>query len=404
MLIPLRTDSPIRRTPYVNFGILAANVFIHLLAAMSPSFRDFELQNLVLDAAWPKLYQFFTYQFLHAHGSIWHLAGNMLFLWVFGNSVNSKMGQIPYLLMYLAGGVAAGVGFAITGEGHLLGASGSIAAITTAYLVLFPRSNIQIFYWFFIFGVFEVPSMIMIVAKIIVWDNLIGPGLTPDGASSIAYSAHLAGYAFGFVVTLVLLIIGALPRDQFDILALIRRWHQRRTFAESMRDPKARAQAQYGRVADVKADDDKVEEKDPVRRAAEERVASLRAEITRALSHQDRTRAADLYEQLLVEDPDQFLPLQALLDVANQFYTLNRAPQAAAAYERFLKYYPTAPEAEHIQLLLGIIYARDLQHFETAERYLRDSLAKLTDKRRREQCAHWLNVVLSGMGRPSTDS
>ena len=403
MLIPLRTDSPIRRTPYVNVGILAANVFVYLLTAMSPGFLEFRDQYLVLNTAWPKLYQFFTYQFLHAHGSLWHLAGNMLFLWVFGNSVNSKMGQIPYLLMYLAGGVAAGVGFAIYGGGLLLGASGSIAAVTTTYLVLFPKSNIQIFYWFFIFGVFEVPSMIMIVAKIIVWDNLIGPSLM-SGDSPIAYSAHLAGYAFGLVATLVLLLIGALPRDQFDMLALIRRWHQRRTFAESMRDPKARAQAQYGRVARDQAVDDKVEEEDPVRRAAEERVASLRAEITRALSHQDRTRAADLYEQLLVEDPDQFLPRQAQLDVANQFYTLNRAPQAAAAYERFLKYYPTAPEAEHIQLLLGIIYARDLQHFETAERYLRDSLTKLTDNRRREQCAHWLNVVLSGLGRPSTES
>ncbi len=402
MLIPLRTDSPIQRTPYVNVGILAVNVFVYLLTAMSPAFLEFRDQYLVLNTAWPKLYQFFTYQFLHDHGSLWHLAGNMLFLWVFGNSVNAKMGQIPYLLMYLAGGVAAGVGFAIYGGGQLLGASGSIASVTTTYLVLFPKSNIQIFYWFFIFGVFEVPSMIMIVAKIIVWDNLIGPSLL-SGDSPIAYSAHLAGYAFGLIATLALLLIGALPRDQFDMIALVKRWNQRRTFAESMSDPKARAKAQFGQVASVKVIEDEAEE-DPVRQAARERVTSLRAEITRALSHQDRTRAADLYEQLLAEDSDQFLPRQAQLDVANQFYTLNRAAQAAAAYERFLKYYPTAPEAEHIQLLLGIIYARDLQHFETAERYLRDSMTKLTDNRRREQCAHWLNVVLSGLGRPSTES
>ena len=74
------------------------------------------------------------------------------------------------------------------------------------------------------------------------------------------------------------------------------------------------------------------------------------------------------------------------------------------AYERFLKHYPAAPEAEHVRLLLGIIDARDLQHYEAAEQYLRTSLEKLTDTRRREQCAHWLTVVLAALGRPSPES
>ena len=401
MLIPFRTDSPIRRTPYVNLGLLAANVLVFMLGSLSPEFHRFENRHLVLDAAWPQLYQFFTYQFLHAKGTIWHLAGNMWFLWIFGNSVNAKMGHLPYLLLYLAGGVCAGAGFAVGNTNPLLGASGSIAAVTTAYLVLFPRSNIAIFYWFFFFGTFWLPSMIMIVVKIILWDNVLAPSLA-QGGSAVAYSAHLAGYTFGFAAALFLLLIRAVPRDQFDLLALVKRWRQRRGFAEAMRDPSLQARARYGRVARTEPVKARPVE-DPVRQAARARTAELRAEISRALNLQDRTQAADLYEQLLVQDPDQVLPRQAQLDVANQLYTLHRTPQAAAAYERFLKHYPTAPEAEHVRLLLGIIYARDLQHYETAEQYLRDSLDKLTDSRRREQCSHWLNIVLDALGRPSPE-
>ena len=398
LLIPVRTDSPIHRTPYVNIGLMVANVLIFIVGSFSPAFHHFENRHLVLDAAWPQLYQFFTYQFLHAKGSIWHLGGNMLFLWVFGNSVNGKLGHVPYLLLYLAGGVCAGAGYALSNSSPLIGASGSIAAVTAAYLVLFPLSHIHIFYWFFFFGFFELPSLIMIVVKIILWDNILGPALQP-GPSMVAYSAHLAGYTFGFAGAFILLVAGAIPHDQFDMLALLKRWRRRHTFAEVMRDPAMQAQARYGRVARtevVRAHP----ATDPVREAAQRRVAEMRAQIHSALATQDRTQAAELYEQLLMEDADQVLPRQAQLDVANQLYTLHRAPQAAVAYERFLKHYPTAPETEHVRLLLGIIYARDLQRFETAEKYLSDSMEKLTDARRREQCTHWLRVVGEALGRP----
>lgn len=398
LLIPVRTDSPIRRTPYVNIGLLIANVLIFMAGSISPGFHHFENRHLVLDAAWPHLYQFFTYQFLHAKGSIWHLAGNMLFLWVFGNPVNGKLGHVPYLLLYLAGGVCAAAGYALGNSNPLIGASGSIAAVTTAYLVLFPLSHIHILYWFFFIGFFELPSLIMIVVKIILWDNIVGPALA-SGPSMVAYSAHLAGYTFGFAGAFILLVAGAIPRDQFDMLALLKRWRRRQVFAEAMRDPTMQAQARYGRVARTEVIRARPVA-DPVREASQRRVAEMRSQIHSALAAQDRTQAAELYEQLLVEDPDQVLPRQAQLDVANQLYTLRRVAQAAVAYERFLKHYPMAPEAEHVRLLLGIIYARDLERFETAEQYLSDSLERLSDARRREQCAHWLKVVREALGRP----
>jgi membrane associated rhomboid family serine protease len=114
VIIPIRTESVIRRTPLVNYILLGVNVFLFLLldqALSGEAIQSFKMRYLALHSDEPALYQFFTYQFLHA--DLWHLLGNMLFLWVFGNSVNAKMGDIPYLLFYLAGGVFAAWGYAL---------------------------------------------------------------------------------------------------------------------------------------------------------------------------------------------------------------------------------------------------------------------------------------------------
>ena len=106
MFIPIRTDSPLRRTPYMNWALMAANVLMFAVQ-QRPSWAQ-RITSLALDPRDPELYQFFTYQFLH--GDVWHIVGNMLFLYIFGNNVNDKMGHLGYLAFYLAGGVAAGIG------------------------------------------------------------------------------------------------------------------------------------------------------------------------------------------------------------------------------------------------------------------------------------------------------
>ncbi|MGQ9651748.1 MAG: rhomboid family intramembrane serine protease [Phycisphaerae bacterium] len=341
-----------------------------------------------------QLYQFFTYQFMHANWM--HIGGNMLFLWIFGNAVNGKMGHAPYVLFYLAGGIAAAIGHAYVNPdfGAMVGASGAIAAVTTAYLALFPRSYVTVLYWWFIIGTFELPSMVLIVFKMILWDNVLAKSFA--GESNVAFDAHLAGYGFGFVATSVLLAIKALPRDQFDIVALWKRWFHRQTFRSTMADPDAEARARYGRVArPVSLQDLRVGSGTPGPR---DQVAELRMRIAEALALNDRNTAAELYEKLLEQDPRQVLAKGSQLDVANQLYTLNKLPQAAAAYEKLLSAYPTCPEAGEIRLLLGIIYARDLQQYEVAEGHLRQALAQFADQKRQEQCRHWLNVVAEGLG------
>jgi len=405
MFIPISTDTSFRRVPWVNYGLITANVLIHLLpmlvgsgsrapSALAQTVNGW-LELGVLDGSAPRLYQFITYQFLHAPGFA-HLGGNMLFLWVFGNAVNAKMGQWCYLLFYLAGGVFAATGHGWYYNHSLVGASGSIAAVTTAYLALFPRSQITVLYWWFFIGTFQLPSMWMIGAKLILWDNMLAPGMI--GESNVAYNAHLAGYAFGLAATAGLLAVHILPRDQYDIVALWRRGLQRRQMRSAMSDPTAEARARYGRVARPVSMDRLAESGEPA--VVSDPVSGLRSRIAEALVRQDRDSAAELYERLIDMDPAHVLPRPQQLDVANQLYTLHRIPQAAAAYERYLRHYSGSAEADHVRLLLGIIYARDLEQHEVAEGHLLAVLGRLNDDKRRQQCLHWLQVASVALGRP----
>ncbi len=395
-----------RRTPRVNHVLIALNVVIYLASDVVGGLsgldgeHTWKLRGMILPTEL-RLYQFFTYQFLH--GDVWHLLGNMLFLWVFGNSVNSKMGQVPYLLFYLACGVAAGVGFAVGGENPLRGASGAIAGITTAYLVLFPRSTVLVFYWLFFFGTMHIRAILLIGIKIILWDNFVAPQLSPGAAvNAVAYSAHLAGYLFGFVVCLVMLLIRALPRDQYDILAVAKRYYQRQQLKTAVADPDARARATYGRVArPVSVVNGRPVEVPPS--TEDNEVTLLRAEISELMKSHDYTTAADRYQTLVSKDPEQCLPRSSMLLIANQLMTLSRYPQAAAAYERFLKTYPTGTDVVQIKLVLGIIYAKYLQQYEAAEPHLRECASRLGDEDQLRQARHWLEASTAAQHRgPST--
>ncbi len=399
VIVPYKTDVLLRRPPRVNHILIAANVLIFIitdvLGGMRGSLAEYHLkERFMLSLASPELLDFFSYQFLH--GDIWHLAGNMVFLWVFGNAVNSKMGHLPYLFFYLACGVFAAVGFAVASShpSNLIGASGAIAGVTMAYLVLFPRSEISVFYWLFIIiGVWRIRAILLILLKVVLWDNILAPSLGGGSIDSVAYSAHIAGYLFGFVVCIVLLLARALPRDQYDILSLIKRHHQRQQFRAVMADPNARAQAAYGRVArPVSAVTARPvrPSREPLQEDADDTVGRLRAEIADFMADHAYNEAADRYEALVVEDPNQCLPRKQMLMVSNQLMTLQRYPQAAAAYEKYLKAYPTDGDAIQVRLVLGIIYARYLQQKEQAQTHLRACLPRLTDPEQIRQARHYL--------------
>jgi membrane associated rhomboid family serine protease len=349
MFLPIRTDSPLRSTPYANWALIVANLAVFIATASEGSLTG----QLELSPRFPAVYQFITYQFVHA--GLLHLAGNMLFLYIFGNNVNDKMGNLGYLAFYLAGGVVAGLAYVMTEQGPapIIGASGSIAAVTGAYLILFPRSHVSIFYFFLFIGRFELQAL-WFIALFFAQDVLLSHG----GQDDVAHMAHIGGTVFGTLVCLALLVPQLLPRDQFDVWALIQRWNKRRQYRDLVAkgyNPFDHTQTPGGRGRPAPVDG---------------RVIELRDQITAALGRHQAAEAADLYLQLKAIDPNQVLSRQAQQDVATQLHQAERYPEAAEAYESLLRTYPKLDRLNQIELMLGLLYARYLHNGEKARIHL----------------------------------
>ncbi len=398
VILPIRTESDTRVAPRANVFLITLNLGIFLLMHnpfLSERPNPPKEQRFAFQSDEPALYQFLTYQFLHADAG--HLLGNMVCLWVFGCGVNGKLGDLPYLLFYLSGGVFAAWGYATARPAtfELIGASGAIAAVTTAYLALFPRSRVTTLVWFLFFIQFlELPAMLLIGLKIIVWDNIVSP--TFGGPAHVAYGAHLAGYCFGFVAGLVLLLLRAVPRDQFDIIAVWRRWYKRREM-RSVTAARGGAGFPFGTVA-------REEPMSAAQWQAEQLrldgISDLRSRIVQALADGDASVAVELHGRLMGIDSRQCLSELHQLAIARELYAMGRHAEAAAAFSRFVECYPATSEAPNVRLLLGIILARDLRQLEAADAQLTQSLGVLRDTSRREQCLQWLRDVRLALGRP----
>ena len=386
MLIPIGTDVRTPRLPIGNYVLIAVNVLVFV-------FTDFVGDRVLggvgsqlkayfaLDAARPSLHQYLTYQFLH--GDFLHLAGNMLFLWIFGNAVCDRMGTFGYLCFYLAGGVIAGCAFTLGADNPLVGASGAIAAVTTAFLALFPRVHVTMLVWAFFIFTFQVPAMILIVFKIILWDNIIAPRFDQGAALNVAYSAHLGGYAFGFAVALLLLLVRALPRTQFDLLALWQRAGRRDGWTLG------------GLANPVHARPVRVEElhSRPIDTVALTPVEELREEIAAHLAVRDGPAAIAAYGRLLSLDPEQVLSASQQLEIANYLAQARRYAEAADAYEAFLAAYPTAAEGPEVRLFLGLICRRYLGNDQRAAHHLREALLSLQQETQRALAQQELQAI-----------
>ena len=363
-MIPIRTDSRLRTTPWMNWAIIGVNVLIFLVQHRMQSLE----YRWGLNPRNPSLYQFFTYSLLHANGA--HLVGNMLFLFIFGNNVCDKMGAFGYLAFYLAAGVFAGVVYAAGGDTKLvIGASGAVSAITGAYIILFPRANVTVIFFFFYVAVFEWPSLYFIAFFFL--KDLV---MNFSGASTgVAHAAHLGGTLFGVVICFALLYFNLLPRDHFDVVALAKQWNRRRQF----RDMTASGYDPFTYSPNVRLE----------RRIAEPvseqqmQVQELKAKISEALNGHDHAKAAEIYLKLKQIDEQQVLARQAQLEVSNQLASQQRYNEAAEAYEMFLRHYKNFEQVEQVELMLGLIYARYLERDDRAKEYLLRAMARLHGER-----------------------
>ena len=368
-----------RIRPWVNYALVAANVLLFLLTMYSQSVRlPVDIGRFLLRPENPHLYQFFSSMFLH---SSWgHLIGNMVFLWVFGNALNDRLGHVSYLLFYLGGGIVAGLGHMILTPAPALGASGAISAVVGAYLVLFPRTHITLLMWFYFITTFEVSSLLFIGIQIafnfyMSYHDIVGSKL-----GGVAYVAHSSGYLFGLIVAVGLLAGRLLPRDGNDLLNMIRQTVRRRRYrrlAGAGPDPFAPnrlhrtdepGQAQATTVSVAERTDTP---------AGQE--MQLRRDIASAATRGDLATAAELYGQVLAVNADIVLPRQQQLDIANQLMTMEQYAAAAEAYERFLKHYSFYEHVADIRLMLGLIYNRYQKNYPRAIELLTAAAEKLTD-------------------------
>jgi membrane associated rhomboid family serine protease len=370
MILPIRTDSPLRSKPWMNWAILGVTLAMGMVEAFTDQFHApiWVPRYLELSSRVPTLHTFITYAFVHVG---WlHLLSNMLPLFIFGNNINDRLGHVGYLAFYLAGAAFAGVAFVLASDLPVLGASGAVMAVMGAYLALYPRSNITILSLLFFVGTFEVPSMYLIFAFFAL--DLIG---NAAGSPYVAHVAHIAGLLFGFGIGMGLLAVQLLPRDPFDFLALMQRWNRRRQYKMLVRQGYNPFAYTPPRPATARAA--AAVEEDPHL----DRIRELRAEINEAIAHHNLPHAAILFLDLQKLDPRQVLSRQAQLDMANQLASQQFYPQAADAYEQFLRHYPNFEQIEQVQLMLGLICARYLKQYDRAKALLSAALRQLHGER-----------------------
>ena len=221
-MVPLKDENPIQITPYVTYALIAANIaifiyeltlnsqqlnfFFHLFAIV-PSELNAGFSGTIINQPIAEPLTLITSQFLHA-GFI-HVSFNMLFLWIFGNNIEEKLGGVKYLLFYLGCGVLAGLTQCLFNPGSTvpsLGASGAIAGVMGAYIIKFPQAKIVTLvplgfffpilrisaFWFlgfwFIQQAFNGITMLEANAHV---------GMQGGG---VAYWAHAGGFVFGAVL------------------------------------------------------------------------------------------------------------------------------------------------------------------------------------------------------------
>jgi len=163
MFIPIRTDRAPRRRPVATQVIIGINLVIFIVAHLGDRSDWFTMEAFLgaghFDPQAIRPWQLITYQFLHAPNSFWHIGANMVFLWVVGSAVEGRLRASGFVPLYLLGGMVAGIGHLMLSGNPVIGASGSVAAVTGAYLALFPRSSVQVLVIFFVIGLYSIPSL-----------------------------------------------------------------------------------------------------------------------------------------------------------------------------------------------------------------------------------------------------
>ena len=202
-MIPLRDTIPSSRPPIVTYALIAANVLAFLYTvSLGPAAEAFIYAHGLI----PRDFTFAALlTSMSLHGGWLHLLGNMLYLYIFGDNVEDRLGHLRYLVFYLLCGIAAGTAQAITNPGSTLpmvGASGAIAGVLGAYLIFFPTARVvTLVPVFFFLQIVEIPAVVLLVIWF-GWQLLSGVATLGQqaGMGGVAFFAHVGGFLAGMIL------------------------------------------------------------------------------------------------------------------------------------------------------------------------------------------------------------
>jgi len=208
-MIPLSDDIPTRNFPLITLLAIGANIWIYFemffSATVSPElvFNQYGLvpYNLIHSPVteYPAIYSS-----MFIHSGFFHLAGNMLYLWIFGNNIEDVLGKFRFILFYLVCGTIAALGHIATNTDSIIpmiGASGAVSGVLGAYLVLFPFARVKTLIFIIIFvTVIRIPALVLLGLWIAL--QVLNGMAASDGSAGVAWFAHIGGFLAGMILIL----------------------------------------------------------------------------------------------------------------------------------------------------------------------------------------------------------
>lgn len=359
MLIPIGVDLQLKRHPSVTYILVGLNLLIYAIQwsldrSGGPESSNEYVQSLARLLDQGKLsgtsfhfYSLITYQFLHA--SWWHVLGNMIFLLPFGKAVEDRMGHFGFAALYLGCGAIGGGLHALTSVNPVIGASGSVCAITASFIVLAPRTRIKILLIFFIIGIYQIPSLLFVMFFILFDTFSLLASLVGNSGGTTAWLVHLGGYVSGFCITFGLLQFGVIVSTQYDLKSMLRQFKRRKSYRKVI----AQIPTQWNTPD---------QEVTPT--------LLLIATITQTAASGDSLAAAKQYIGALETNPSLKLDPRTMRLLGNVLLQNGKIKEGVQVFENYLLQQKNAKDRGEIALLLAAKYTRNLDNKRRAKELL----------------------------------